>query len=82
VKQNRLPSATATELPSFGDVRRFITRLSPDAVCDGCISEKLSLIADQNATLVTRELAGTKGFERYKGVCGLCGGEKLVIRKQ
>lgn len=63
------------------DVRSFIARLAPDPVCDDCIAERLELSVRQHANHKTRELAGTGGFERRKGRCGLCGSEKLVIRK-
>ena len=63
------------------DVRRFITRLTPDAVCDDCIADRLSLSVRQHANHKTRELAGSGGFERQKAPCSLCGGTKLVVRK-
>jgi hypothetical protein len=62
-------------------VRAFVARLSPDAVCDDCISERLELSVRQHANHKTRELAGADGFERRKGSCSLCGAEKLVIRR-
>lgn len=62
-------------------VRAFVTRLSPDAVCDDCIAERLQLSVRQHANHKTRELAGTAGFERRKDMCSLCEAEKLVIRK-
>lgn len=61
--------------------RAFVIRLSPDAVCDDCIAERLSLSVRQHANHKTRELAGSNGFERHKGRCSLCDSEKLVIRK-
>jgi uncharacterized protein YaaQ len=64
------------------EVQRFVARLSPEAVCDDCIAEKLGLSIRQHANHKTRELAGTGGFERHKGHCSLCGSDKLVIRKQ
>lgn len=63
------------------DVQAFITRLTPDAVCDDCISERLGLTVRQHANHKTRELVGSGGFERQKGLCSLCGSDKLVIRK-
>ncbi len=62
-------------------VRTFVTRLSPDAVCDDCIADRLGLSVRQHANHKTRELAGTDGFERIKGECSLCGADKLVIRR-
>jgi hypothetical protein len=63
------------------DVAAFIGRLSPDAVCDDCIAERLKLTVRQHANHKTRELAGSGGYERRKGPCSLCRGEKLVIRR-
>lgn len=63
------------------DVRALIVRLSPQAICDDCIAERLSLSVRQHANHKSRELAGSGGFERRKDICGLCDSEKLVIRK-
>ncbi len=63
------------------EVRAFVGRLSPEPVCDDCIAERLNLTVRQHANHKTRELAGSDGFERRKGTCSLCAGEKLVIRK-
>lgn len=63
------------------DVRAFVTRLSPDAVCDDCITDRLGLSVRQHGNHKTRELAGADGFERRKGLCSLCDAEKLVIRR-
>ena len=65
----------------FDQVRAFISRLSPEAVCDDCIAERLSLSVRQHANHNTRELAGAGGFERRRAQCSLCGADKLVIRK-
>lgn len=46
------------------DVRRFIGRLVPDAVCDDCIADRFELSVRQHANHKTRELAGAGGFER------------------
>lgn len=61
------------------NVRRFVTRLSPDPVCDDCITDKLGLPAREHANHMSRELSGTSGFERQRNVCSLCGKVKLVI---
>lgn len=63
------------------DVAKFVARLSPEAVCDDCIAEKLQLSVRQHANHQTRQLAGSDGFERKKAECSLCGGQKLVIRR-
>jgi hypothetical protein len=64
------------------DVSRFVTRLSPEPVCDDCIAERLGLPVRQHASHQTRELAGANGFIRSKGACSLCGATKLVIARQ
>ena len=63
------------------DVRALIQRLSPQPICDDCIAERLGHSVRQHANHKSRELAGTDGFERRKGVCSLCDNEKLVIRR-
>ena len=63
------------------DVRALVLRLSPQAICDDCIAERLGLSVRQHANHKTRELAGTQGFERRRDRCSLCDSEKLVIRK-
>jgi hypothetical protein len=62
-------------------VAAFVGRLSPQAVCDDCIAERLGLSVRQHANHKTRELAGSGGYERGKGPCSLCGADKLVIRR-
>lgn len=62
-------------------VRALVQRLSPQPVCDDCVADTLGLSVRQHANHKTRELAGSDGFERRKDICGLCGSEKLVIRK-
>jgi hypothetical protein len=63
------------------EVRNFITRLSPEPVCDDCIAQRLGLSVRQHANHKSRELAGTERFERSKGQCSLCRADKLVIRR-
>ena len=61
-------------------VRSFVTRLSPQAVCDDCIAERLGMSVSQLANHKARELAGSHGFERRKDQCSICQVDKLVIR--
>lgn len=61
------------------DVAKLVTRLSPDPVCDDCITQRLALSVRQHANHKTRELAGSNGFERGKDACSLYGETKLVI---
>lgn len=63
------------------DVRTFIIRLSPKAVCDDCIADRLGLSVRQHANHKTQELSGSGGFERSRAECSLCGANKLVIRR-
>jgi hypothetical protein len=62
-------------------VRALIERLSPEPVCDDCITERLDLSVRQHANIKTRELAGQGGFERRLDSCSLCGATKKVIRR-
>lgn len=62
-------------------VRKLIERLSPAAVCDDCITDRLGLSVRQHANHKTRELAGAHGFERKLAACALCGTTKKVICK-
>lgn len=50
------------------------------ALCDDCITDKLALSVRSQANVVTRSLGGTRGHERLKAECGLCGSTKTVIR--
>ncbi len=61
-------------------VRGLIERLSPEAICDDCITERLGLSVRQHANHKTRELAGSNGFERRLEPCAICGATKKVIR--
>jgi len=61
------------------DVQSFVTRLSPDPVCDDCITDRLELPSREAANIKTRELGGTAGFERRRAACSLCLKVKLVI---
>lgn len=63
-------------------VRALIERLSPEQICDECIAQKLDLTGRRDANHTTRELAGATGFERRKGMCAICCGDKIVIRKR
>lgn len=63
-------------------VRGLIERLSPEPVCDDCITERLRLSATSAANKQTRELAGSGGFERLQHVCSLCGAPRKVIRRR
>lgn len=75
------PEALDPAMTVRDEVRALVLRLSPQGICDDCIAERLGLSVRQHSNHKTRELAGIGGFERRKDLCGLCGAEKLVIRK-
>jgi len=84
---NQYDRRSARALPGKGEsmavldeVKALIERLSPRAVCDDCIAERLNLSVRQHANHKTRELSGSAGFERRKAECSLCGATKLVTR--
>lgn len=62
--------------------RGLIERLPPDPICDDCMNVRLGLSVRQHANPKTRELAGTRGLERPKDACAICGGTKLVFRRE
>lgn len=63
------------------DVGALITRLSPEPICDDCVASTLGLSVRQHASHKTRELAGSNGYERRNDICSLCGGRKMVTRR-
>ncbi|ATE65252.1 hypothetical protein [Rhizorhabdus dicambivorans] len=65
----------------LSQVRALIERLSPEPVCDDCITERLGLSVPGQANHKTRELAGQDGFERRLDACALCGETRKVIAK-
>ena len=77
---NALPVCDEPIMTVLAKVRALVTRLSPEPICDDCVAEKLEFAVRQNANRKARELAGSDGFERRKGQCGICGLEKLVTR--
>jgi len=67
-------------MTGLDQVRRLVERLSPVPICDDCITERLGLSERQQANALVRALAGTRGFERRKGLCAMCGREQPSIR--
>lgn len=63
-----------------GQIERLIVRLDGAAVCDGCVTDRLNLSVPSQANVVTRALGGTRGFERQRDECSLCGNSRTVIR--
>jgi hypothetical protein len=62
------------------EVAGLIKKVAPDAICDDCIADKLSLSVRQHANHKTRELAKLRGFMRGEGKCSFCGSDKKIIR--
>lgn len=62
-------------------VEALVHRLAPAAICDDCIVERLSLGGLHQASVRTRELAGSSNYERCQGSCALCGDSKSLIRR-
>ncbi|WP_395331873.1 hypothetical protein WBP06_03440 [Novosphingobium sp. BL-8H] len=62
-------------------IEKLVTRLSPEPVCDDCITQTLGLSPLENADHAARELAGSNGFERRKDTCSLCGEIRLVTKR-
>lgn len=63
-----------------GQIERLIMRLDGAAVCDGCVTDRLGLSVPAQANVVTRVLGGTRGFERRRDACTLCGNSRTVTR--
>jgi hypothetical protein len=61
-------------------IRALIERLSPEPICDDCITERLGLPDPEHADRTSRELAGSRGFERRRDECSICRASTLVIR--
>ncbi|SDY36220.1 hypothetical protein [Citreimonas salinaria] len=61
------------------DVSDLLKQLSPQAMCDDCIAERLNLSLRQHANHKTRELASMSGFVRRDSRCACCGAGKRVI---
>lgn len=64
-----------------GQIERLIVRLDGAAVCDACVTDRLNLSVPAQANVVTRALGGTRGFERRRDECTLCGSTRTVIRR-
>lgn len=64
------------------DVEKMVARLAPAPICDDCLTDRLGLTALHHTDQVSRELAGTNGFELSRDDCGLCGENRMVIRRK
>lgn len=63
----------------FDDVKELVIAISPQCICDDCITQKLGLTVRQHANHKTRQLAEYTGIVRVKRLCAFCGAEKLSI---
>ena len=61
-------------------VKALIKRLTPDAICNPCIAERLGLEQLETSERLLNELVGLNGFERKIGPCAICGESKKTIR--
>lgn len=65
--------------PVLEQVRTLIRRLTPLAICDDCVAERVRESLE-DVTQAVRELAGSDGFERQTGECAFCGAATRVTR--
>jgi len=77
--ENQPIAAKEIKMTVLDDVREFLQRKAPSAVCDDCIADSLKLSVRQHANHKTRELAGASGFRRRQDVCSMCKNVKKVI---
>jgi Zn finger protein HypA/HybF involved in hydrogenase expression len=61
------------------EVRDLLNHRKGEVVCDDCIADKLKLTVRQHANHKTNILKNERGFNRRKGTCPVCKGNKLVI---
>ena len=73
---------TAVQSGAFQAIEKLVSRLAPEPVCDGGITQNLGLSLLDHVEQVTRELVGTHGFERRKAACSLCGETRLVTGRR
>lgn len=57
----------------------LVQTLSPLAICDTCVAQKVGARAD-TVKKVTDPLGLTSAFKRYPGLCSRCGRDALVTR--
>ncbi len=62
-------------------INLYLTRHAPNTFCDGCIARELDLRQPQHAQQITSALGTTRDFIREDGICEMCGGQKMVIRR-
>ncbi len=63
------------------NIRRLVERLAPAPVCDDCLTERVDPTATEDIRTAIGELTVTRGFDRIRDACSLCGEHKMVIRK-
>ena len=60
-------------------VEDLLNGISPKALCDDCIADKLKITPRQHANQKTRDLQKSPRYVRRKALCSSCGSDKLVI---
>ena len=50
-------------------------------LCDRCIAMHLGMKQAPQAQLITQALGTTRDFIREEGLCTLCNGQRMVIRR-
>ncbi|NVO54592.1 hypothetical protein HW561_02165 [Rhodobacteraceae bacterium B1Z28] len=63
----------------FDDVKELVQSISPQCICDDCITQKLNLSVRQHANHKSRALAELADFNRANQICSICGAQKLSI---
>lgn len=66
----------------LGQVRRLTQRLAPTPVCEQCLVERIEDAPVDMVHMSLSELAVERGFGRENDVCGLCGEQRLVIKRK
>jgi hypothetical protein len=67
-------------MPDAESTARFLKTSSDRAYCDDCLTMLMGFSSPAEAEGATSSLAGTDGFIREPGECGLCHERKQTIR--
>jgi hypothetical protein len=59
-------------------VLRFLTDKAPAPYCDDCLATAAGIAPRQQVNIIARSFGLTSDFNRAKGHCVVCGGEKFV----
>src|SRR5262249_22457104 len=61
-------------------IARFLEGEGGAAFCDDCLPKKVGLKNRHQARNATSALGAAANFDRGRGTCSVCGGEKMVTR--